>query len=123
MSATQRIGWGVLATGHIAGVFARDLALLPEEGSLVAVGLAPAGPSRGLRGRARIRPGLRLLRRIGGRPGGRGGLRRVHPQRSFLLRQAVPRGREVRAGGEAAHRHACARPQELIALAGERGLF
>ena len=33
----RRVGWGVLATGHIAGVFARDLALLPEEASLVAV--------------------------------------------------------------------------------------
>ncbi|HSU35542.1 MAG TPA: Gfo/Idh/MocA family oxidoreductase, partial [Propionibacteriaceae bacterium] len=27
----------MLATGHIAGVFARDLALLPDEASLVAV--------------------------------------------------------------------------------------
>ena len=34
---SRRIGWGVLATGHIAGVFARDLALLPDEASLVAV--------------------------------------------------------------------------------------
>lgn len=33
-----RVGWGVLSTGHIAGVVARDLALLPEEASLVAVG-------------------------------------------------------------------------------------
>lgn len=32
------IGWGVLATGQIASTFARDLALLPEEASLVAVG-------------------------------------------------------------------------------------
>jgi hypothetical protein len=31
-------GWGILATGHIASVFARDLALLPDEARLVAVG-------------------------------------------------------------------------------------
>ena len=34
----RRIGWGVLSTGHIASVFARDLALLPDEARLVAVG-------------------------------------------------------------------------------------
>lgn len=32
------IGWGVLSTGHIASVLAKDLALLPEEATLVAVG-------------------------------------------------------------------------------------
>ena len=32
-----RIRWGVLSTGHIAGVFARDLALLPDEAELAAV--------------------------------------------------------------------------------------
>ncbi|MGI8459070.1 MAG: Gfo/Idh/MocA family protein [Propionibacteriaceae bacterium] len=31
-----RIRWGVLGCGHIAGVFASDLALLPEEAELVA---------------------------------------------------------------------------------------
>src|SRR4051794_2726617 len=33
-----RAGWGILSTGHIASVLARDLALLPEEANLVAVG-------------------------------------------------------------------------------------
>ena len=33
-----RTGWGILSTGHIASVLARDLALLPEEADLVAVG-------------------------------------------------------------------------------------
>lgn len=33
-----RTGWGILSTGHIASVLARDLALLPEEAALVAVG-------------------------------------------------------------------------------------
>ncbi len=32
------IRWGILSTGHIASVFARDLALLPDEAELVAVG-------------------------------------------------------------------------------------
>lgn len=32
------IRWGVLSTGHIASVFTRDLALLPDEAALVAVG-------------------------------------------------------------------------------------
>ena len=32
------IRWGILSTGHIASVFARDLALLPEEAELGAVG-------------------------------------------------------------------------------------
>ena len=36
--SSRRIGWGVLSTGHIASVFASDLALLPEEARLVAVG-------------------------------------------------------------------------------------
>lgn len=34
----RRIGWGILGTGHIASVLARDLALLPDEAELVAVG-------------------------------------------------------------------------------------
>ncbi|WP_168207623.1 Gfo/Idh/MocA family protein [Microlunatus elymi] len=33
----HRTRWGVLSTGHIAGVFARDLALLPDEAELAAV--------------------------------------------------------------------------------------
>jgi predicted dehydrogenase len=35
---TDLVGWGILATGHIASVLARDLALLPNEARLVAVG-------------------------------------------------------------------------------------
>ncbi len=31
------VRWGILSTGHIASVFARDLALLPEEAELAAV--------------------------------------------------------------------------------------
>ncbi len=31
-------GWGILSTGHIASVLTKDLALLPEEATLVAVG-------------------------------------------------------------------------------------
>src|SRR4051812_43725596 len=38
-----RIGWGILSTGHIASVLAKDLALLPEEAELVAVGSRSAG--------------------------------------------------------------------------------
>jgi predicted dehydrogenase len=37
-NVTDLVGWGILATGHIASVFARDLALLPNEARLVAVG-------------------------------------------------------------------------------------
>ncbi len=37
VNATRQIGWGILATGHIASVFARDLALL-DDARLVAVG-------------------------------------------------------------------------------------
>lgn len=37
-STSDRIGWGVIGTGDIASSFARDLALLPEEARLVAVG-------------------------------------------------------------------------------------
>lgn len=37
-TVTDLVGWGILATGHIASVFARDLALLPDEARLVAVG-------------------------------------------------------------------------------------
>lgn len=33
----KRIRWGIISTGHIAGVFARDLALLPDEAELAAV--------------------------------------------------------------------------------------
>jgi predicted dehydrogenase len=33
-----RVGWGILSTGHIASVFVRDLALLPDEAFLAAVG-------------------------------------------------------------------------------------
>lgn len=32
------VGWGILSTGHIASTFAKDLAILPEEAKLVAVG-------------------------------------------------------------------------------------
>jgi predicted dehydrogenase len=35
---TPQTGWGILSTGHIASTFARDLALLPDEAALVAVG-------------------------------------------------------------------------------------
>lgn len=34
----RRIRWGILSTGHIASVLTRDLALLPEEAEVVAVG-------------------------------------------------------------------------------------
>ena len=34
----DRVGWGVLSTGQIASTFATDLALLPDEAELVAVG-------------------------------------------------------------------------------------
>jgi predicted dehydrogenase len=37
-NVTDLVGWGILATGHIASVFARDLALLPNEARVVAVG-------------------------------------------------------------------------------------
>jgi predicted dehydrogenase len=37
-TVTHVVGWGILATGHIASVFARDLALLSDEARLVAVG-------------------------------------------------------------------------------------
>jgi predicted dehydrogenase len=37
-TVTDLVGWGILATGHIASVFARDLALLWNEARLVAVG-------------------------------------------------------------------------------------
>ena len=37
-NVTDLVGWGILATGHIASVFARDLALLRDEARLVAVG-------------------------------------------------------------------------------------
>ncbi|MDN5803647.1 MAG: Gfo/Idh/MocA family oxidoreductase, partial [Microlunatus sp.] len=33
-----RIRWGILSTGHIASVLTRDLALLPDEAAVVAVG-------------------------------------------------------------------------------------
>jgi predicted dehydrogenase len=36
-SSLPRTRWGILSTGHIAGVFARDLGLLPEEAELTAV--------------------------------------------------------------------------------------
>ena len=35
---TDLVRWGILATGHIASVFARDLALLSSEARLLAVG-------------------------------------------------------------------------------------
>jgi predicted dehydrogenase len=35
---TPRVRWGILSTGHIASVLTRDLALLPEEAEVVAVG-------------------------------------------------------------------------------------
>ena len=34
----NRIRWGILSTGHIASVLTRDLALLPDEAEVVAVG-------------------------------------------------------------------------------------
>lgn len=37
LDPARRIGWGIISTGHIAGVFAQDLSLLPDEARLVAV--------------------------------------------------------------------------------------
>jgi predicted dehydrogenase len=37
VTTVPRVRWGILSTGHIAGVFARDLALLPSEAELGAV--------------------------------------------------------------------------------------
>ena len=41
-TVTALTRWGILATGHIASMFARDLALLTNEARLVAVGSAPS---------------------------------------------------------------------------------
>ncbi|CAA9301655.1 MAG: hypothetical protein AVDCRST_MAG61-1050 [uncultured Friedmanniella sp.] len=38
IAAGSKTGWGILSTGHIASVLAKDLALLPDEAELVAVG-------------------------------------------------------------------------------------
>ncbi len=38
VSSSDTLGWAVLGTGHIASVVMRDLALLPDEARLVAVG-------------------------------------------------------------------------------------
>ena len=37
MTAAERTRWGIVSTGHIASVFARDLALLTDEADLVGV--------------------------------------------------------------------------------------
>ncbi|HET9649363.1 MAG TPA: Gfo/Idh/MocA family oxidoreductase [Microlunatus sp.] len=37
MTVAERTRWGIVSTGHIAGVFARDLALLSDEAELVGV--------------------------------------------------------------------------------------
>ncbi|WP_195908922.1 Gfo/Idh/MocA family protein [Microlunatus sp. Gsoil 973] len=37
VTTVPRVRWGILSTGHIAGVFARDLALMPSEAELGAV--------------------------------------------------------------------------------------
>lgn len=38
MTPGPQVGWGVLSTGQMASTFTRDLALLPDEAALVAVG-------------------------------------------------------------------------------------
>ena len=37
MTVAERTRWGIVSTGHIASVFARDLALLTDEAELAAV--------------------------------------------------------------------------------------
>lgn len=54
-----RIRWGILSTGHIASVLTRDLALLPEEAEVVAVG------SRGLEKAQRFAADYQIPRAYG----------------------------------------------------------
>jgi predicted dehydrogenase len=49
-TTVPRVRWGILSTGHIAGVFARDLGLLPEEAELVAVASRTADKAKAFAG-------------------------------------------------------------------------
>ena len=49
----DRIGWGVLSTGHIASTFAADLALLPDEAALVAASSRSVERARDFAGKSK----------------------------------------------------------------------
>ena len=79
MSATQRIGWGILATGHIASVFARDLALL-DDARLVAVGSRSAGKAEAFAAEHGAAKAYGSYEELAADPEVDGRLRRVRPQ-------------------------------------------
>ena len=62
------MGWGILATGHIASVFSRDLALLPDQARLVAVGSRSLDRAMAFAADHGIPASLRLYAELAGDP-------------------------------------------------------
>ena len=92
--------WGILGPGRIAHSFARDLRLVPDA-ELTAVGSRSQARATAFAQRARLRRGLRLVRRAARRRLGRRGVHRVAARAARRARLRRARGRQARAVREA----------------------
>lgn len=116
------IRWGILSTGHIASVLTRDLALLPEEAEVVAVGSRSLGKAEQFAAEHRIPRAYGSYAELAADPEVDViYVASTHNDHLGSARLCLEAGKAVLV--EKPLTVSAAETEELVDLAGERGLF